>query len=884
MQNLSCREQVYVKAKDSNSAVGQQNAPLNILVVHEMLPHPDRHGADVQWMQMLRELRAQGHEVVHVARSSVNGERYAAGVEELGIKVLAPDAERMRFLGFDFPVEWTFDQLMQQNKFDLAILFHWFWNGISIPEHYMEEIRRLSPKTFIAVLTDDQQGVREMQMASLTGYWADYERSYDFTSREFAVYRRADLVLTISEDDSCAFLRVAPELRTGRMPMIAAAGPQGDSLEARSGMLFLANFDNPANRDAVDWTLADIWPRIRTQLPSAELLLVGNNLPSGLGVGQKGVRRVGFVAELDPVFANCRVAVSPVRFGTGIKTKNLSALSHGVPLVTTTVGADGMNLHNNETALIADTSQELADAAVRAYTDENLWHRLARQGRTHITEYFSEERMQEAVRCMVRQALTVAPKAYEPKFLWPYLLVEKRFPEVVTSSAASQRLFLRMSRYVTLAEDFLAARQPAEALEQLRYIFSHVRGRVPATGLYLRAVELMARCYRELGDVEKAAQYARRVERLISNGSAVIRSSAKSKNTQHTKSQAHTPFFSVIVPTYNRQRVLAQCLDALSRQSVAPDIFEVIVVDDGSSDGTEQLCRNFRAAFPFQYLRQLNAGAGAARRRGVRHARGEYLVLLNDDTITAPDLLAEHRKAHQVCANDRQAVLGDFRFPPAAQDRALTRFLIASPFFFPQATLRPGTYWEYTYVVTCNLSVEREAVLAVGSFDPHFRVAEDSDLGLRLSRKGFCVRYVPEAQAIHQHLPFTVADLIRRAGVYGETQLPFLRKHSALLGDGGTFFGMLDEPAADKWRTLIVQRKQEIEDLEATLTRIDSVDFAPFFTMKKGDGTVADEITRLFRRAAPDVYWYYYFSGLLRAWDRETVHPSIAALRAASAT
>jgi glycosyltransferase involved in cell wall biosynthesis len=860
------------------------DAPLHVLVVHEMLPHPDRHGADVQWMQMLRELRAQGHQVVHVARSGINRERYTSGVEELGIKVFAPDAERMRFLGFDFPVEWTFGQLMQENKFDLAILFHWFWNGISIPEHYMEEIRRLSPKTFIAVLTDDQQGVREMQMASLTGYWADYERSYDFTSREFAVYRRADLVLTISEDDSRAFLHVAPELRTGRMPMIAGAAPQGNPLESRSGMLFLANFDNPANRDAVDWLLSGIWPRIIAQLPTAELLLVGNNLPSGLGISHKGVLRVGFVADLDPVFARCRVALSPVRFGTGIKTKNLSALSHGVPLITTTVGADGMNLHNNDTALIADTPQEFADATIRAYTDENLWNRLAQQGRGHITEYFSEARMREAVRCVVRQARTVAPKAYDPEFVWPYQLVEKRFPEVVTSSAASQRLFLRISRYVTLAEEYLAARQPAEALEQLRYILSHVRGRMSASGVYLRAVELMARCYRELGDADKAAQYSRRVERFISNGNAAVRTSTKMQNGQKPHSRPHALEFSVIIPTYNRQRVLAECLDTLARQSVAPEKFEVIVVDDGSSDDTEQFCRNFRPSYSFQYLRQLNAGAGAARRRGVQHARGEYLVLFNDDTISAPDLLAEHRKAHQDYANDRQAVLGDFRFPPEAQDRALTRFLVASPFFFPQATLRAGVYWEYTYMVTCNLSVKREAVLAVGSFDPRFRVAEDSDLGLRLSRRGFCVRYVPEAQAIHQHLPFVVPDLIRRAGIYGETQLSFLRKHPTLLGDGGTFFGMLDETAADNWRALIAQRKREIEDLAATLTRIDSVDFAPFLTMKKADGTVADEITKLFRRAGPDVYWYYYFSGLLRAWEKETVHPSIAALRAASAS
>jgi len=118
---------------------------------------------------MLRELRAQGHSVVHIARSGENRERYAAGVEALGIPVYAPDAERMRFLGFDFPVEWTFEQLLRENQFDLAILFHWFWNGISIPEHYMQEIRRGSPKTFIAVLTDDQHGVREKQMAGLPG-------------------------------------------------------------------------------------------------------------------------------------------------------------------------------------------------------------------------------------------------------------------------------------------------------------------------------------------------------------------------------------------------------------------------------------------------------------------------------------------------------------------------------------------------------------------------------------------------------------------------------------------------------------------------------------------------------------------------------------------
>jgi len=83
------------------------------------------------------------------------------------------------------------------------------------------------------------------------------------------------------------------------------------------------------------------------------------------------------------------------------------------------------------------------------------------------------------------------------------------------------------------------------------------------------------------------------------------------------------------------------------------------------------------------------------------------------------------------------------------------------------------------------------------------------------------------------------------------------------------------------WRALGKERKQEIEQLVATVTRIDSVDFAPFFSMRKGDGTVADEITKLCQRAVPDIYWYYYFLELLQTWEAETLHPSAASLRAA---
>jgi O-antigen biosynthesis protein len=858
-----------------------KTGPLNVLAIHEMLPHPDRHGADLQWVQMLQELRAQGHTVTHIARSGVNRERYGPPLEALGIRVLTPDAERLRFLGFDFPATWTLERVLKENNFDLAILFHWFWNGISIPEHYMEDIRRFSPDTFVAVLTDDQQGLRELQLANLTHYWADYERSQDFASREMEVYGRADVLLTISEDDRRAFLRANPDLRTGPMPMIASNGPEGLPFHLRADVLFLANFDNPANRDAIDWMLSEIWPPIRRLMPAVQLVLVGNSLPPQLGLNQPGVCRVGYVADLSETFGACRIAASPVRFGTGIKTKNLLALAHGVPLVTTTVGADGLNLRDGHTALIANSAQEFSTAIVKAYGDESLWDKLSREGRGLITRNFSQERMSEAVCCVVEQARALRPKPFQPFFQWSYRIVENRFPEVLTGEPATRRNDVRIARYLVLAEDFLQEGRPADALAQLRHIISMMKGRIPANGPHLRAVELLSRAYRALSESSKALDYQNRSNRHIWTKTDSNRSLAKSNTSKVSAANIHPPAFSVIIPTYNRQATLRACLEALNRQTLPPIDFEVIVVDDGSTDSTEVFCRSYQSPFVFRYMRQLNAGAGAARRRAAQHARGDFLLFLNDDSIACPDLLAIHRSGHENSSQERVAILGNFQFPARASDHALTRFLSTSPFFFPQTTLKPGKYWEYTYFVTCNLSVVREAVLAVGSFDPQFRVAEDSDLGLRLGRKGFCVTYVPEACAVHHHLPFTVRDLIHRAEAYGQTHLALLRKHPSLLGDGRSFFGMLDETAAETWRKLTNTRETEIDATVKQLERIDSLDFTPFLTMTTGERTAAEEIEKLFRRAVPDVYWYYFFSSLLDTWNQEAVHPSMRALQSA---
>jgi O-antigen biosynthesis protein len=474
--------------------------PARVLVIHNSYPLFDRSGADSRLFQILKTLREQGHVVTYLARSGYGRDEYAAHLERAGIQVFANDAERLRWSGQDLPVEWNLETLLREGDFDVAILSHWFWSGKSVAEDYLDDIQHLSPRTLVAVLTDDFHGLRERRSAELSGLPCDWERSVDFEQREFEVYRRADLVLTISDHDRDLLMARDPSLNIERLPMAAQIADPGPGFAPRSGLLFLANFANPASSEGMRWFLAEVWPQIKHEIPSVILFLAGNNAPADIVFPGSNIECLGHVPDLDPVFARCRVFISPIRFGTGIKTKNVIALAHGLPLVTTTAGAEGMNLRDGETALIADNPADIARAVVCAYADEDLWKRLSVYGRELVQREFSLQQLK------VRLAeLTGRSRGFnrtrpaESKHL-SFCRVETEYPEVLTYLPGEERIGLRIERYLRLAEKFLAEQRPVPAREQLRHIFSLVKGPVPQAPVFSHIFAALDRCYRELGE------------------------------------------------------------------------------------------------------------------------------------------------------------------------------------------------------------------------------------------------------------------------------------------------------------------------------------------------------------------------------------------------
>lgn len=209
---------------------------------------------------------------------------------------------------------------------------------------------------------------------------------------------------------------------------------------------------------------------------------------------------------------------------------------------------------------------------------------------------------------------------------------------------------------------------------------------------------------------------------------------------------------SVIITTYNRGPALLETLDALARQTVPPERYEIVVVDDGSLDGTfEALGRISLPCALRSFRHPSNRGISAGRNLALRHARGEYLVCVSDDLIVPEDFLERHLSAHQRFPG--HWVVGAFRQIESLTSTPFGRYLDRLEREFEEgrkdAELGPRL-WSMHWPSARNLSLPRADLERTGCFDENLRCAfEDQDLAVRARRHGIRFLYDAGITCLH---------------------------------------------------------------------------------------------------------------------------------------
>jgi glycosyltransferase involved in cell wall biosynthesis len=138
------------------------------------------------------------------------------------------------------------------------------------------------------------------------------------------------------------------------------------------------------------WFIDEVFPLLHQQKPELRLRIVGASAPKSLiAKGNANIVFDGFVDDIAPLFNQVKLSIAPLRYGAGVKGKINSSMSFGVPVVATSVGAEGMGLVHDTDVLIADEAAAFAAQICRLYDDEQLWYALSNAGIDNIERCFS---------------------------------------------------------------------------------------------------------------------------------------------------------------------------------------------------------------------------------------------------------------------------------------------------------------------------------------------------------------------------------------------------------------------------------------------------------------------------------------------------------------
>jgi glycosyltransferase involved in cell wall biosynthesis len=325
-------------------------------------------------LHILTTLRRLGCRVSFIPESRAHDGDYtgalqAAGVEALYHPYLESLEQHLKHFGA---------------RYDAVIL-----SRVDVARWALPAVQRHCPRALRLFDTVDLHFLREARRAALEGRRAAAVAER-MKAAELAVARACHVTLVVSEAEEELLAREAPDITVEKVSLIQTLHPTETAFADRRGVLFIGNFHHAPNCDAVEYYVRDIHPAVRRRLPDVDFTVIGSYIPRSLErLAGDGVRIAGQIPDIRPSFAAARLSVAPLRYGAGIKGKINTRLGFKVPVVTTSVGAEGMNLEHGEDVLIADDAEAFADAVVTLHSDAALWSRLAENGFSSVASQFS---------------------------------------------------------------------------------------------------------------------------------------------------------------------------------------------------------------------------------------------------------------------------------------------------------------------------------------------------------------------------------------------------------------------------------------------------------------------------------------------------------------
>jgi GT2 family glycosyltransferase len=672
-----------------------------VLVIDHKVPQPDRDAGSRTMLEFMEVFRRIGVDVKFWPLDLRFDEAYVAKLQQLGIET---------FYGVQY--EGQFESWIRHNG---AYVDYVLLSRPDIAAQCLDTVRA-NCKAKVLYYGHDIHHLRiaeqmriEPQSPTLTEQFAR------FAEIEKRVWEAVDVVYYPSESesefvagwlsqrDSASVVKTVP-VRTFR-----SVSHQETHLNRRSAVLFVGGFDHLPNVDAAQWFVRDVLPIIRASKPDVEVWLVGSNpKPEVLSLAAVGVTVTGCISdeELNQLYGQARLAIAPLRYGAGVKAKVVEAFAHGLPVVTTGIGAQGLSFAGAAFAQ-ADDAQSFAQAVLALLGDEARWLSMSAEAQAVVRNKFSANALYD----ILAEDVSADP------------------PERRLRALSSEGSIPRQAVKIALTPD----RQRLEDLLNDQFdgaVASRVLG-------YFRLIEDLQR--EECGSASRRQMLSALAERI--------------KLLSQAAHDSRPVEASIIVPVYGQVAFTIACVISLLEHKCTAR-YDIILADDCSPDETRDVFGELGGVVSCMthgtnqgFLRNCNLAA--------RRATGKYVVFLNNDTLILDNwldqLIAPFGRFKGVGLVGSKLLMGD----GTLQEAGGIVWSDASAWNYGRGQDPRRHEFNYVrdvdYVSGASIAIPRELWNELGGFDERYVPAycEDTDLAFKIRAKGLRTLYSPRSEVIH---------------------------------------------------------------------------------------------------------------------------------------
>ncbi|MEO6872695.1 MAG: glycosyltransferase [Chthoniobacterales bacterium] len=348
-----------------------------ILVVDHHLPMTDRDAGSVRMFHIVNILHELGHKVSFLPDNLADIPPYGDELRKRGIEVI------------HHPYFKSIKSYLEKHgpSLDVVIL-----SRCDTARKHIADLHQLAPQSWIIFDTVDLHHLRLDREAKLTKDPVIEANAAEKQRQEFELIDDSNETWVVSQYERQLLEAKRPQSLIEIVPTIVDVPGSQTPFALRHDFLFIGSFQHSPNADAVLYFAQEVFPNVLSRLPGIRFYVIGDKAPpSVVALASENIVITGLQPDVRPFFESVRLSVAPLRFGAGVKGKINQSMGFGVPVVATSLAVEGMSLTDGVDIVLADSSEDFAQAVIKLYQDADLWEKLSQNGlRTTVNLYSPE--------------------------------------------------------------------------------------------------------------------------------------------------------------------------------------------------------------------------------------------------------------------------------------------------------------------------------------------------------------------------------------------------------------------------------------------------------------------------------------------------------------